>query len=96
MSYIRLFAVGIASFSIASSFNSMGGGIIESSNGSFGIVLFLAGFLVLVIGHLINFVLGCLSVIVHAVRLNMLEFSNHIGLEWAGYKYQPFIKRRIK
>ncbi len=96
MSYIRLFAVSIASFSIASSFNGMGNGIIESGNGSLGIILFLAGFLILVIGHLINFVLGCLSVIVHAVRLNMLEFSNHIGLEWSGYKYQPFIKRRIK
>ncbi|MEM9423520.1 MAG: hypothetical protein AAF975_01870 [Spirochaetota bacterium] len=96
MSYIRLFAVGIASFSIASSFNSMGGGIIASSGGSLGILLLLAGVLVLVIGHLINFVLGCLSVIVHAVRLNMLEFSNHIGLEWAGQKYQPFVKRRIK
>ncbi|WGK69070.1 hypothetical protein P0082_11395 [Candidatus Haliotispira prima] len=96
MSYIRLFAVGIASFSIASSFNSMGQGIIGSGNGSLGILLLLAGILVLVVGHAINFVLGCLSVIVHAVRLNMLEFSNHIGLEWSGYKYRPFIKRRIK
>ena len=96
MSYIRLFAVGIASFSIASSFNSMGGGIIGSSHGSLGILLFLAGIFVLFAGHLINFVLGCLSVIVHAVRLNMLEFSNHIGLEWSGHKYRPFLKRRIK
>ena len=96
MSYIRLFAVGIASFSIASSFNSMGGGIIGASQGSLGILLFLAGILVLFAGHLINFVLGCLSVIVHAVRLNMLEFSNHIGLEWSGHKYRPFTKHRIK
>ncbi len=96
MSYIRLFAVGIASFSIASSFNSMGGGIVSSAGGSLGVLLLLAGVLVLLIGHVINFVLGCLSVIVHAVRLNMLEFSNHIGLEWSGHKYQPFTKRRIK
>ena len=94
MSYIRLFAVGIASFSIASSFNSMGGGIIGAGHGTLGILLFLAGTLVLFAGHLINFVLGCLSVIVHAVRLNMLEFSNHIGLEWSGHKYRPFKKRR--
>ena len=93
MSYIRLFAVGIASFSIASSFNGMGFGIISTSGGSFEILFFLAGIFVWILGHVINFVLGCLSVIVHAVRLNMLEFSNHIGLEWTGYKYQPFIKR---
>ncbi len=96
MSYIRLFAVSIASFSIASSFNGMGVAIIGAANGSLGILLLLAGALVLVIGHLVNFVLGCLSVIVHAVRLNTLEFSNHIGLEWAGHRYQPFAKRRTK
>jgi V/A-type H+/Na+-transporting ATPase subunit I len=24
------------------------------------------------------------------VRLNMLEFSSHLGMEWSGYKYEPF------
>lgn len=96
MSYIRLFAVGIASFSIASSFNGMGVGIFEGKEGSLSFLFLLFGILVIVIGHLVNFVLGCLSVIVHGVRLNMLEFSNHIGLEWSGHKYRPFKKQRSR
>jgi V/A-type H+-transporting ATPase subunit I len=31
-----------------------------------------------------------MSVIVHGVRLNMLEFSGHVGMEWAGFSYKPF------
>jgi V/A-type H+-transporting ATPase subunit I len=31
-----------------------------------------------------------LSVVVHGVRLNVLEFSNHLGLEWSGFAYNPF------
>jgi V/A-type H+-transporting ATPase subunit I len=31
-----------------------------------------------------------LGVVVHGVRLNMLEFSGHLGMEWSGYKYTPF------
>ena len=33
-----------------------------------------------------------LSILVHAVRLNTLEFSNHKGVTWAGYAYRPFRK----
>jgi V/A-type H+-transporting ATPase subunit I len=31
-----------------------------------------------------------MSIIVHGVRLNMLEFSGHLGMEWSGIKYEPF------
>jgi V/A-type H+-transporting ATPase subunit I len=34
--------------------------------------------------------MGALSVIVHGVRLNMLEFSGHLGMEWTGIPYDPF------
>ena len=34
--------------------------------------------------------MGLLSVIVHGVRLNLLEFSGQLGMEWTGYKYDPF------
>jgi len=27
---------------------------------------------------------------VHGIRLNLLEFSGQLGLEWTGYKYEPF------
>ncbi len=83
MSYIRLFAVGMASVAIAQSFNSMAGGMLSG----FAAV---AGVLVLVIGHSLNLVMGLLSVVVHGVRLNLLEFSGQLGMEWTGISYEPF------
>lgn len=82
MSYIRLFAVGLASLAIAQSFNDMALGM----NGW----LKIAGILVFVIGHALNLVMGLLSVIVHGVRLNLLEFSGQLGMEWSGTAYDPF------
>jgi V/A-type H+-transporting ATPase subunit I len=85
MSYIRLFAVGMASLAIAQSFNDMAGSMLK------GWAL-PAGILILVIGHGLNIVMGALSVIVHGVRLNLLEFSGQLGMEWAGIPYEPFRK----
>ncbi len=82
MSYIRLFAVGLASLAIAQSFNNMALGF----NGW----LKVAGVLIFVIGHALNLVMGLLSVVVHGVRLNLLEFSGQLGMEWTGVAYEPF------
>ena len=50
----------------------------------------IAGVLLLTFGHALNIALSVLSVVVHGIRLNMLEFSNHLGMEWSGIKYDPF------
>jgi V/A-type H+/Na+-transporting ATPase subunit I len=83
MSYIRLFAVGLASLAIAQSFNGMAEGMMSG----FTIPL---GILILILGHAVNLVMGFLSIIVHGVRLNIMEFSGQVGVEWSGYKYEPF------
>jgi len=57
--------------------------------GKFSLYL-IAGIILLLFGHGLNIILSVLSVIVHGVRLNMLEFSGHLGMEWSGYKYEPF------
>ena len=49
----------------------------------------LAGAERLVVGHLLNVVLAFMSVLVHGVRLNTLEFSNHAGIRWGGQTYKP-------
>ena len=51
--------------------------------------LFIVLIILLVFGHGLNMILKLLSVIVHGVRLNTLEFSNHLGMSWAGFKYEP-------
>jgi len=43
-------------------------------------------------GHVMNITLSLLAVLVHGVRLNTLEFSNHAGLKWAGFSFKPFKK----
>lgn len=83
ISYIRLFAVGMASLAIAQSFNNMASGLLT------GFAL-PAGIFVLVVGHSLNIIMALLSVVVHGVRLNLLEFSGQLGMEWTGYTYTPF------
>jgi V/A-type H+-transporting ATPase subunit I len=97
MSYIRLWAVGLAGAAIADTVDTMAlqiGGIAGPVAVHF-IVFILAGVL-LVFGHGLNLVLNVLSVLVHGVRLNTLEFSGHVGLSWAGIPYRPFAKPAVR
>ncbi|MCA9409469.1 MAG: hypothetical protein KC733_12320, partial [Candidatus Omnitrophica bacterium] len=73
VSYIRLYAVGLATVAVADAANSMG----------------IFGALPL---HALNIVLAAMAILVHGLRLNVLEFSGHLGMEWAGIKYNPFKK----
>ncbi|GBU29067.1 ATP synthase subunit E [Treponema sp. R8-4-B8] len=88
MSYIRLWAVGLAGAAIAQTINGMAGPML----GSF---LIFAGIILLIFGHGLNMVLNVLSVLVHGVRLNTLEFSGHVGLAWSGTAYKPFKEKKI-
>ncbi len=85
VSYLRLFAVGYASVTVAASFNGMAVG-----DGITGIVAGIAAALTLFLGHSLNIVLCLMGVIVHGVRLNMLEFSGHMSMQWSGQEYLPF------
>ena len=87
ISYVRLFAVGLASVKVAQNFNDMAVGL--------DLPLWLKivpMVLILLVGHTLNFAMAGLSILVHAVRLNTLEFSNHKGVSWAGYAFSPFRK----
>ncbi len=90
ISYIRLFAVGMASLSVAESFNDMAAGI-----GMSNLFTMFGAALILFLGHALNIVLCGLAVLVHGVRLNTLEFSMHMGMEWSGTPFSPF-KRLAK
>ncbi len=85
VSYIRLFAVGLAGVAIANAFNQIAGSI---GTASFLSILFSA--FVLFAGHTLNLAMGILSILVHGVRLNVLEFSGHLDMEWSGTEYNPF------
>ena len=89
ISYVRLFAVGLASVKVAENFNAM-----AIDLGLPIWIKWLPLVLILLVGHGLNLAMAGLSVLVHAVRLNTLEFSNHKGISWAGYAFRPFIKTK--
>ncbi len=80
VSYIRLFAVGLAGIAIADTVNMLAQG--TGNN-------IIAAIPIALIGHSVNIILGPVSVLVHGVRLNVLEFSGHVGVTWSGRTYKP-------
>lgn len=93
ISYVRLFAVGLASVKLAENFNNMAVGLVDGEKALWvNAIMAVLMVLVLLIGHGVNMAMGALSILVHAVRLNTLEFSNHKGITWAGYAFNPFRK----
>jgi len=88
MSYIRLWAVGLAAASLSGIINEFAGPLFSK------FAFFILGIAFFAFGHGFNMVLNVLSVLVHGVRLNTLEFSSHIGLSWSGSAYKPFAKRK--
>ena len=95
ISYVRLFAVGLASVKVAENFNAMATGLVAGAEDWWVRALMsVAMVLILVVGHALNLAMAALSVLVHAVRLNTLEFSNHKGVTWSGYAFKPFKKSK--
>ncbi|OQB09333.1 MAG: V-type ATP synthase subunit I [Candidatus Omnitrophica bacterium ADurb.Bin205] len=89
VSYIRLFAVGLATLAVADAFNKMA---MDVGFGSF--ISGLLTSLILLVGHFLNIVLGPLSILVHGVRLNVLEFCSHLDIKWSGFNYRPLIEEK--
>jgi V/A-type H+/Na+-transporting ATPase subunit I len=88
VSYVRLFAVGLATYAVGNAFNGMalGGGVD-------GFFAGLMAAVVLFLGHALNIVMAAMSVMVHGIRLNTLEFSSHLGMQWSGVPYEPLSVR---
>lgn len=90
LSYLRLFALGLASASLAIAFNGMAAGAWEAIP-SVGI---LAAVAILVIGHSLNLLLAVASGFIHGMRLNVIEFFNW-GLPEEGPLFRPFKKKGV-
>ena len=64
-----------------------------------GITTVFAGIgavVVLILGHGLNMILAAMAVLVHGVRLNMLEYAGHANVEFSGNTYNPFKIKNIK
>ncbi|MBN2885758.1 MAG: V-type ATP synthase subunit I [Chromatiaceae bacterium] len=87
LSYLRLFALGLASSSLALTFNDLARGVYQELPG----LGLLFAILILLVGHVLNLLLCLMSGVVHGLRLNFIEFYNW-GLSGEGYPFRPFKK----
>lgn len=90
LSYIRLFAIGLTGSILGGVFNTLA---FELTGGLPFVVKFIAVFLILIIGHSINFGLCMISSFVHPMRLTFVEFYKNAGFEGGGKQYEPFRKK---
>ena len=89
LSYIRLYALGLAGGMLGMAFNQLGEMVLgETPNVGTWI-----GFIVIVtFGHVLNLLMACLGAFVHPLRLTFVEYFKNSGYEGSGTIYKPFKK----
>ena len=88
LSYMRLFALGLASASLALTFNQLAEQMFSSASG----LGLLSSILILILGHTLNLMLCLMSGVVHGLRLNFIEFYNW-SVSDEGYAFKAFSKK---
>ncbi len=91
LSYLRLFALGLASASLALTFNQLAEQVYQSASG----LGLLYSILILILGHSLNLMLCLMSGVVHGLRLNFIEFYNW-SVSDEGYPFKAFSKKGVK
>ena len=90
LSYIRLFALGLAGGMLGATFNSLAMMVVEGQE-DIGAVFGWIGFgLIILIGHTLNIAMSCLSAFVHPLRLTFVEYFKNAGYDGKGEEYKPF------
>src|SRR5215831_10018448 len=87
LSYMRLFALGLAAVKLAEVFNHLSASAFEAKG-----VGVLLGVLILVVGHAINLAMGIMGGVVHGLRLNLIEFFNW-SLPEEGQRFEALTKK---
>ncbi|MBO5420228.1 MAG: ATPase V [Bacteroidales bacterium] len=87
LSYIRLFALGLAGGMLGAAFNDLGTMVL--GDGGINWVFFI---LIILIGHVLNLLMSCLGAFVHPLRLNFVEYFKNSGYEGKGKAYNPLTK----
>ncbi len=87
LSYIRLYALGLAGGKLGEAFNTLGDMVLGDS-----IVSWVPFVLIFAIGHVLNLAMSALGAFVHPLRLTFVEYFKNAGYEGKGVLYQPFKK----
>ena len=89
LSYLRLYALGLAGMMLGSSFNTIGLSVLGDGSNPGMWVFFI---LIVIVGHTLNIAMAALGAFVHPLRLNFLEFFKNSGYEAAGRNFNPLKK----
>ena len=84
LSYLRLFALGLAGGMLGQAFNDLAVSVKGDSP-----VTWLPFVLILIIGHVMNIMLSGLGAFVHPMRLTFMEYFKNAGYEGKGAAYNP-------
>ncbi|MBD3419683.1 MAG: hypothetical protein GF398_06155 [Chitinivibrionales bacterium] len=97
LSYLRLFALGLAGGLLGAAFNQIAFMFVTSETGdvSYGSPLIVFTILILIFGHALNFALASLGAFVHPLRLTFVEFYNNLEFNGGAKPFRPFT-REIK
>ncbi len=88
LSYLRLYALGLAGAMLGQAFNGLG--VMAKGDGS--IIGWGSFLLVVLLGHVLNMAMAALGAFVHPLRLNFLEFFKNSGYQSSGRNYNPLVK----
>ena len=89
LSYIRLYALGLAGGMLGAAFNQLGTQVLgENPN----VGTWIGFILIVTFGHVLNLLMACLGAFVHPLRLSFVEYFKNAGYEGSGKLYQPFKK----
>ena len=86
LSYLRLYALGLAGSMLGMAFNDMGKMVLGDGSNP---ILWIFFILLVLIGHTLNIAMCALGAFVHPLRLNFLEFFKNSGYEAGGRKFNP-------
>ena len=86
LSYLRLFALGMAGGMLGQTFNMLAGLVLQAPVPGINWLGFLV---ILLIGHGLNLALSCLGAFVHPLRLTFVEYFKNSGYEGTGRAYNP-------
>ena len=98
LSYIRLFALGLASGLLGNAFNQIAFMILPGYPDATQFVspLIVVSVIILLIGHTLNLGLSLLGSFVHPLRLTFVEFYKNVDFKGGGMAYRPFLlKQRV-
>ena len=90
LSYLRLYALGLAGAMLGKAFNDIGLMILGDGH---SIPMWIPFLLIVIIGHTLNIAMCALGAFVHPLRLNFLEFFKNSGYEADGRNYNPLKKQ---